>query len=196
MLELFWLFGTHFFEFLILENSVYFLQLSNFFKLIQKNLDFFVQRTNKKSILFMHFHTKNLKIFAALSAASFFKYYFYLALRILKIAKNSNYRHKIELSLRFSGKNTYFKQLFTHFLFLFYVILHAKKHFLWRYKKILCKKFLGLFVHVQRWVVQKKHCLKSQNYSDLHTNSSWENFPIVKQHFSVEIINRHNYKVN
>jgi len=46
---------------------------------------------------------------------------------MLKIAKNSSYRHKIELSLRFSGKNTYFKHLFRHFLFLFYVILHVKK---------------------------------------------------------------------
>jgi len=48
----------------------------------------------------------------------------------VKNRKNSSYRHKIELSLRFSGKNTYFRQLFRHFLFLFYVILHAKKHFL------------------------------------------------------------------
>jgi len=60
---------------------------------------------------------------------------------MVKIAKNSSYRHKIELSLRFSGKNTYFKQLFRHFLFLFYVIFHAKK---------------TLFMTVQKNFVQKK----------------------------------------
>jgi len=61
---------------------------------------------------------------------------------MLNIAKNSSYRHKIELSLRFSGKNTYFKQLFRHFLFLFYVILHAKNTFYDGTKKNFVQKTL------------------------------------------------------
>jgi len=78
---------------------------------------------------------------------------------MLKIAKNSSYRHKIELSLRFSGKNTYFKQLFRHFLFLFYIcdftcektlFMAVQKKFcakifwdsLYMYKGVLCKKTL------------------------------------------------------
>jgi len=58
---------------------------------------------------------------------------------MLKIAKNSSYRHNIDL--RFSGKNTYFKQLFRHFLFLFYVILHAKNTFYDGIKKFCAKNF-------------------------------------------------------
>jgi len=76
-------------------------------------------------------------------------------LRMLKIANNSSYRHKIELSLRFSGKNTYFKQLFKHFYSYSMWFYLRKNIFYDGTKKILCKKFLGLFVHVQRWVVQK-----------------------------------------
>jgi len=53
--------------------SVFFLPMAKFFRPLQKNFRTFLYNVQrKKSILFMHFHTKNWKIFAALRAASIY----------------------------------------------------------------------------------------------------------------------------
>jgi len=76
---------------------------------------------------------------------------------MLKIEKNSSYRHKINRSLRFSGKNTYFKQLFRHFYSYSMVFYMRKTFFMMGSEKFFVQIFLGLFVNVQRWVVQKNN---------------------------------------
>jgi len=50
-------------------------------------------------------------------------------------------------------------------------------------KKILCKNLLGLFVHVQRWVVQKNTARKARiilTYTQIRVEKI---FPIVKTTF-------------
>jgi len=69
-----------------------------------------VQR--KKSILFMHFHTKNRNFFAAIYL---FTYYLNLAFWMFKIAEILSSTYKIEHFSRFLGQIRIFNMFFGHF---------------------------------------------------------------------------------
>jgi len=83
---------------------------------------------------------------------------------MFKIAEILSSTYKIEHFSRFLGQNTYFKHVFGHFKPILYGVYMQKNTFFEGTKKIFCaKKFLGLFVHVQRWLVQKNNT-GSYNY--------------------------------
>jgi len=134
--------------------SVFF-QFAKFFRLTKKIWTFLYKVQRKKSILFMHFHTKNWKIFAAIYL---FTYYLNLAFWMFKIAESLSYTYKIEHFSRFLGQNSisnmfldilnrYFKGVFMPKNTFFegtkkFSVQKIVWDFLYMYKGGLCKKTL------------------------------------------------------
>jgi len=141
------------------------------------NLQSFLGDHTKKILLLYNVQRKNRYFSCILTLKTgefsrrFFKYYFNLALRMLKIAKitSSIDRHKIEL---FLVKII----ILNSFLGIHYVILHAKKHLLYKGTKTLpptvrFETLLNL-KNFNRQLMLKKHL---KIYQKLYNNCRLEN---------------------